>query len=465
MNSGSRGSSEDPHRPAQVGAPTTQKDHDDLTGARKNIHESESPKHWYNGVGPGLVTGAADDDPSGIGTYSQCGASFGYGQLWLVPFCIPLMIAVQEMCGRVGVITGNGIAAVIREHYPKWLLYSSLGLLLLANTLNVYADLNMMAASAKMLLGLSQVLWLTVITAVLIGLQILMPYRVYSRVLKFLCLALLAYVYVALLPGTHTNWGKVFHSLVVPSWSMKLDYLLGAVAFLGTTISPYLFYWQAGETVEEVVAAGSSDSPGQRITPVKQREIRNIRADTVIGMVASQAVAFFVMVAVAGTLFASGKHDINTAQDAALALKPLGAGAFWVFGMGIIGIGLVAVPTLAGSAAYAASESFGWRYGLYRRFSRAKGFYLTVGGVILVGFILNFFATLSPVKALVYSAVVNCIVAVPLMVVLLFICNNKAIVGKRTNGIWSNFFGWTSVVCMGLASTFFLWAVFTGRAS
>ena len=217
--------------------------------------------------------------------------------------------------------------------------------------------------------------------------------------------------------------------------------------------------------MEEVVAAGSSDSPGHRRKPVKELEIRNVRADTVIGMVASQAIAFFVMVAVAGTLFATGKHDINTAQDAALALKPLGAGAFWVFAAGMIGIGFLAIPTLAGSAAYAAAETFGWRYGLYRRFSRATGFYLTVAGVVLIGYVLNFFATISPIKALVYSAVVNCIVAVPLMIVLLTICNNKDIVGKRTNGIWSNFFGWTSVVCMGLASSFFLWAVFTGHAS
>lgn len=439
-------------------------DAEDLASAQK---EAESPrrKPWYKAIGPGLITGAADDDPSGIGTYSQSGASYGYGQLWLVPFCIPLMIAIQEMCGRVGLVTATGIAGVIKANYPKWLLYGTLFLLFTANTLNVFADLNVMAASAKMLFGLSETLWLTLLAAVIVSLQILVPYRTYARILKFTCLALAGYMVVALLPGVHSDWPKIFRSLLIPSWSMKTDYLLAAVAFLGTTISPYLFYWQAGETVEEVVAAGDTECPGDRKRRARDYEIRNLRADTTIGMVVSQAVAFFVMVAVAGTIYASGHKDINTAQDAAMALKPLGASAYWIFAIGIIGTGLLAIPTLAGSAAYAASETLGWRYGLYRRFSRAKAFYLTVAGVVVLGYILNFFSHVSPIKALVYTAVVNAIVAVPLMTVLMFICNNKKILGNRTNGIWSNIFGWISIVFMGVASSFFLWAVFTGKAS
>jgi Mn2+/Fe2+ NRAMP family transporter len=267
------------------------------------------------------------------------------------------------------------------------------------------------------------------------------------------------------MPGVHNNWPKIARSLLVPSWSMKLDYLIAMVAFLGTTISPYLFYWQAGETVEEVVAEGRANSPGDRNTRVKGAEIRNLRADTVMGMVASQGVAFFIMIATAGTLFISGKTDINTAQEAAQALKPLGPAAYWIFSLCMIGTGLLAIPTLAGSAAYAASETMGWRYGLYRRFSRAKGFYLTVAAVVLIGYILNFFATISPIKALVYSAVVNGVVAVPLMIVLMMICNNPKIVGKRTNGRWSNLFGSIAILFMGAASSFFLWAVFTGHAS
>jgi NRAMP (natural resistance-associated macrophage protein)-like metal ion transporter len=451
-------------KPVDISKPTTPEDFDDLRKARSAGHEPKD-KPWYKAIGPGLITGAADDDPSGIGTYSQSGASFGYGQLWLVPFCIPLMIAIQEMCARVGLVTDKGIAAVIKDHYPKWLLYGSLSLLFVANTLNVFADLNVMAASANMLFGVSQVLWLTIATILLISLQILMPYHRYARVLKFLCLALIGYFVVAILPGVHNDWPKIAKALVIPTWSMKSDYLLAGVAFLGTTISPYLFYWQAGETIEENVADGNADEPGRRKHKVRKSELRNIRADTVIGMVASQAVAFFIMVAVAGTLFLNGKHDINTAQDAAMALKPLGPAAYWIFSIGMIGTGFLAIPTLAGSAAYAAAETFGWRYGLYRRFRRAQGFYLTVAAVIALGYVLNFFSTISPIKGLVYSAVVNAIVAVPLMIVLMFICNNRKIVGKQTNGFWSNFFGWTTIVLMGLASTFFIYSLLNGTAS
>jgi NRAMP (natural resistance-associated macrophage protein)-like metal ion transporter len=449
---------------AEIGKPSTPADEQDLQRARRPDEDYATAKPWYQCIGPGLITGAADDDPSGIGTYSSCGAAFGYGLLWLVPFCLPLMIAVQEMCGRVGLVTGKGIAAVMKEHYPKWLLFGCLALLIGANVLNVYADLNVMAASAKMLFGLPTVLWLTIITVVLVTLQIAVPYRAYSRLLKFLCLGLIGYVVVALLPGVHNDWPKIARALVIPSWSTKLDYMVAMVAFLGTTISPYLFYWQAGETVEEVVAEGEADSPGERNRAASSGEIRNVRADTATGMVASQGVAFFIMIATAGTLHASGKTDINTAQDAALALKPLGASAYWIFSVCMIGTGLLAIPTLAGSAAYAASETMGWRYGLYRRFSRAWGFYLTVAAVVVVGYILNFFATISPIKALVYSAVVNGIVAVPLMVVLMMICNNRKIVGEQTNGRWSNLFGGISILFMGAASGFFLWAVFTGHA-
>jgi NRAMP (natural resistance-associated macrophage protein)-like metal ion transporter len=439
-------------------------DAEDLDRARNLNDKPNEDAPWYKAIGPGLITGAADDDPSGIGTYSQCGAAFGYGQLWLVPFCLPLMIAVQEMCGRVGLVTGKGVAAVMKEHYPKWMVYGALSLLVCANTLNVFADLNVMAASAKMLFGLPTWLWLTVFAIVLVGLQIVVPYRRYARILKFLCLGLVGYVVVALLPGVRNDWPAIIRNLFIPSWSMKLDYLIATVAFLGTTISPYLFYWQAGETVEEVVAEGKSDGPGSRTVKVDRGEIRNLRADTTIGMVASQGVAFFIMIATAGTLYRYGLRDIDTAQQAAQALRPLGNSAVWIFAICMIGTGLLAIPTLAGSVAYATSETMGWRYGLYRRFDRAPGFYLTVAAVVAVGYILNFFSTISPIKALVYSAVVNGIVAVPLMVLLMSICNNREIVGDRVNGKWSNLFGRLSIVFMGAASAFFLWAVFTGHA-
>lgn len=440
-------------------------DQEDLKNAQNSNESCAVAKPWYKCIGPGLITGAADDDPSGIGTYSQSGASFGYSQLWLIPVTLPMMIAVQEMCGRVGAVTGKGIAAVVREHYPKWLLFGTLGLLFLANTLNVFADLNVMAASAKMLFGLPQVLWLTLITATLIGLQIWLPYRTYARLLKFCCISLLAYVFVALSSDAHNDWMKILRATLVPTWSMKVEYLLAAVAFLGTTISPYLFFWQAGETVEEVVAEGAADRPGHRTHRVRDFEIKNLRADTAMGMIASQAVAFFIIVATAGVLFGKGGTEINTAQDAAKALSPLGPAAYWVFSIGMIGTGFLAIPTLAGSAAYAAAETFGWNYGLYRRFNRAKAFYLTVAAVVLIGYILNFFSSISPIKALVYSAVVNGVVAVPLIFVLLLICNNRKIIGKRTNGPWSNLFGGLCLVFMGAAAAFFIWALLSGKAS
>src|SRR5579862_6140259 len=239
----------------------SREDRQDLQNARQIEAATEPHKPWYRTFGPGLVTGAADDDPSGIGTYSITGAQFGYGLLWLVPVCIPLMIVVQEMCGRIAVVTGKGLAAVIKQHYAKWLLYGSLILLVGANVINIYADLNVMAASAKMLFHGPLVMWLTVITAGTVIAQILIAYRHYVRVLKWLCLALLAYVVTALLPSVHNEWGQIARHFITPSWSWRPEFLMTVVGFLGTTISPYLFFWQAGEVVEEEITERKSDAP------------------------------------------------------------------------------------------------------------------------------------------------------------------------------------------------------------
>ena len=422
-------------------------------------------KPFWRRIGPGLITGAADDDPSGIGTYSVAGAQFGYGLLWLVPFCIPLMIAVQEMCGRLGAITGKGLAAVIKEHYPRWILWSSVILLIGANVINVWADLNVMAASAQMLFGLPMPLWLTLITVVILALQIFVPYRSYVRVLKWLCLALLAYVVTALMPAVHHNWGQIAQNLAIPHWSKNPQFIMTVVGFLGTTISPYLFFWQAGETVEEEVAEGKASEPGKRLKRVTEEEIRAMRTDTIVGMLASQAITFFILICAAGTLHFSGQTDIETAQDAAKALLPLGKAAYWLFTLGILGTGMLAIPTLAGSAAYAVAETTGWRYGLYRRFQRARGFYLTIGAVIVVGYLLNFVKAVSPVKGLLYTAVLNGVVAPPLIVILLLICNNKKIVGERTNGWLSNTLGWLAAGLMTTAAVYLFYALATGKAS
>ena len=445
-----------------------EKDEQDLKRAQakalaSQAEEKPSPPLWKY-LGPGLITGAADDDPSGVGTYSVTGAQFGYLLLWLVPLCIPLMIAVQEMCGRISVVTGQGLASVIKEHYPRWLLYSSVVLLIGANVINIYADLNVMAASAQMLLGLSQVFWLTVITVGICLSVVFIPYRLYVNVLKWLCLSMGAYVVVVFLPGMKNDWRAIGTHFVVPYWSNKPEFILTVVGFLGTTISPYLFFWQAGEQVEDEISEGSADRFGHRTKPVDRSEIRRLHTDTALGMVVSQAVAFFIVVCAAGTLHATGKTDINTAQDAAKALLPLGNFAYVLFTAAIVGTGLLAIPTLAGSAAYAVAEVGNWRYGLYRRYSRAKGFYLMIAGIVIVGYLMNFAHTIDPVKGLLYSAALNGVVAPPLIIILLLICNNKKIVGERTNSIWANLFGWLSVILMGGASAFLIYAMAIGKA-
>jgi NRAMP (natural resistance-associated macrophage protein)-like metal ion transporter len=439
-------------------------DVEDVAQAQQADVDCVVKKPFWKCLGPGLITGAADDDPSGIGTYSVTGAQFGYGLLWLVPFCLPLMICVQEMCGRVGIVTGKGLAAVVKQYYNRWLLYGAVLLLVIANVINIYADLNVMAASAAMLFRGPFVLWLGVLTAAIVTAQVLIPYRYYVRLLKWLCLALGAYVVTALLPSVHNDWREIARHSFIPTWSWNPLFLMTVVGFLGTTISPYLFFWQAGEEVEEEIAEGLADAPGHRTERVSEDEMRKLRADTTVGMIASQAVCFFIIICTAATLHAKGITDINTAQDAAKALLPLGQSAYWLFTLGMLGTGLLAIPTLAGSAAYAVSETFGWRYGLYRRFKRARGFYVTLAGTVIVGALINFVHSISPVKALLYSAVLNGIVAVPLVIILLLVCNNRKIVRDRTNGAVSNVIGWITVVGMGAASIIMIWEMATGKA-
>lgn len=438
-------------------------DREDIAAARKEPEASEAAEPWYKCLGPGLVTGAADDDPSGIGTYSANGAQFGYLLVWLVPVCIPLMIAVQEMCGRLAAVTGCGLAGVIKEHYPRWILWTCMGLLIFANVFNVFADLNVMAASTTMLFGLPNWAGLVIFTAVLVATQIFIPYRTYAKVLKWLCLSLLGYVVVAFLPGMKISWSGVAEGMI-PHMDFKPETILTVMAFLGTTISPYLFFWQAGETVEEQIVEGKSDEPGQRKVKVTDEEIRRMRTDTAVGMITSQVVALFIVIAAAGTLHASGKTHIDTAQDAAKALQPLGPAAYWIFSLCMVATGLLAIPTLAGSAAYAISETFGWRYGLYRRFQRASGFYLTVAAVIILGFALNFVRSISPIKALVYSAALNGVIAPALIVVLILICNNRKIMGERTSGKWSRGLSWLTVAFMGPGAIYLIFQMITGQA-
>jgi NRAMP (natural resistance-associated macrophage protein)-like metal ion transporter len=411
-------------------------------------------------LGPGLITGAADDDPSGITTYTQSGAAFGLGQLWVTLYVLPFMIAVQEMCGRVGLVTNQGIAGVLRRHYPRSVLLVAVILVLAANTINVGTDLGAMAASTQLLVPAVPFGALAVLFALLVlGLEIFVPYRYYARVLKWLTLSLLAYVAAGFV--VEPNWAEVLRSALIPDLQLNGPFLFLLVAVLGTTISPYLFFWQASEEVEEELLHHRHHSPehdGRRLARAFGLEIRRLRVDTVLGMIASCGTNWFIIVTAAQTLHVYGITSVTTADQAAAALQPLvhtfphaGDLARGLFALGIVGTGLLAVPILAGSAAYGVAEALGWREGLSRTLSQARGFYAVIGVATLVGLLVNFLGV-NPIQALVYTAVINGLVAVPLLAIILFVANNKAVMGERRNGWLANIVCGVTTLAMGAAA-------------
>ena len=410
-------------------------------------------------LGPGFVTGAADDDPSGIATYSQTGASFGYAQLWLVPFSYPFMVAVQEMCGRIGLVTGKGIAGVMRRHHSRGALAIVILLLLTANIINIGADLGAMASALELLVPINFFALLSGVTAFSILMQVLVPYPAYVRFLKYLALALLAYVVTALM--VTDSWRTVALALVTPHAEFSRTYILNIAAFLGTTISPYLFFWQADGEVEEEVATGKLRQMGRGVPKIMPKDIRRMRFDTAVGMFFSNTITFFIILTVAGTLAQSGITNVATAADAASALRPIaGDFAFVLFALGIVGTGLLAVPILAGSAAYAVSEAFGWREGLGRRFGQAPGFYAVILLATVFGLLVNA-TSIGSMTMLYYAAILNGVLAPPLLFIILLIANNKRIMGSRTNGVLSNVLGIVITALMGVVAcitilTFFL---------
>jgi len=404
-------------------------------------------KHLAKRVGPGFITGSSDDDPSGIATYSQTGAQFGLSQLWTVPFTLPFMIAIQEMCGRIGVVTGKGLAGVMKKHYAAPLMYFSIGLLLVANIINIGADLGAMAASAQLVFGIPFYFWLIGITLFSILLEVFISYHRYVKVLKYLCLSLIAYIVVALV--IDVDWGTVLKSMVTPSLQFNRTYLLNIVALLGTTISPYLFFWQASEEVEEEVEKKALKSMGKGIPRFNFSMIRDLRFDTALGMFFSQMITFFIILAAAATLGLAGITQIQTADQAAQALEPLaGPFASILFALGIVGVGLLAIPILAGSASYALSEAFGKREGLYLKFKQAHFFYGVIILATLLGMAINFMG-IAPFRMLYYAAIINGISAPILMGIVLIISNNKKIMGNYTNGHHSNILGGIITAVMG----------------
>ena len=401
-------------------------------------------------LGPGLITGAADDDPSGIATYSQAGAQFGYGMLWSVLFTLPLMIGIQIVSARIGRVTGHGLAANIRQHYPAWLLYSVVGLLLAANTINIAADLGAMAAALQLLIGGSAHLYIVAFALLSLGLQIFIPFPRYAPILKALTLALFAYVGTVFV--VDVPWSGVVLGTLIPDVSLRPDYLLMLVAVFGTTISPYLFFWQASQEVEEQ-RAGPGEEPLREAPAQARLQLRRIKFDTYIGMTFSNLVAFFIILTTAVTLHAHGITDIQTSAQAAEALRPIGGeSAFLLFAAGIVGTGMLAVPVLAGSAAYAVAESFRWPIGLGLKLMEARGFYAIVIVATAIGVALDF-TSIDPVKALIWSAVINGIIAVPIMAVMMLMAARPEIMGSFTIRRRLKVLGWLATSVMALAVT------------
>ena len=400
-------------------------------------------------LGPGLITGASDDDPSGIATYSQAGAQFGFGLTWTLLFTYPLMVAIQQISARIGRVTGIGLAGNLRQHFPPWSLYGIVALLLVANTINIGADLGAMGAALGLLIGGPTMVYVAGFAVVTVLLEVFLRYARYVSILKWLTLSLFAYVATVFV--VDVPWRTVAISMVAPPLRLDGEYLTVVVAVLGTTISPYLFFWQAGQEVEDEQESPTArplvDAPDQA-----PHELRRIEMDTVVGMGLSNLVALFIMITTAATLHAHGVTDIQTSSQAAEALRPIaGVFAFAVFAMGIIGTGLLALPVLAGSAAFALGEALGWPVGLARTPARAKAFYGTIVVATLVGLAMNV-VRLDPVKALFWSAVVNGVVAVPVMVMTMLIAMRPAAMGPFVIGRWLRGFGWLATAVMAAAA-------------
>ncbi len=404
-------------------------------------------------AGPGLITGAADDDPSGIATYTQTGAQFGYGQLWTALYLLPFMVAIQEACARIGAVTGKGIAAVVKENYNRTILYGLLGLILIANTINIGADLGAMGAAAQLIIPVNFVVLTLFFTALILTLEIFASYKTYAKILKWLALVLLSYPLTVLL--IREPWGTILRATFFPHIQLSFAFLFIITGVLGTTISPYMFFWEASEEVEE--------EKQQRLIkdgvakPTKSF-MRRLRWDNFIGMLSSEIATWCIIVVAATALNAHGVTNIASAADGAKALEPLvqsfpdaGFIAKCLFAIGIIGLGLLAVPVLSASASYALSETLNWKEGLNLKLKRAHGFYGVITIATIVGLMINFVG-INPIKALVFTAVFNGIAAVPLIFIIARMAASKKIMGEYKSGALSNIFVWTTFVLMAAAT-------------
>lgn len=405
-------------------------------------------EHPLARVGPGLITGVADDDPSGIATYSQAGAQYGLNMLWTMPLAFPLMAAVQSMCARIGRVTGKGLAANIKAAFPSGVVKIVVLLLLVANTLNIAADVAAIGETAELALGFNRHLMTAAFVVATLLLQIFVPYHRYVFFLKWLTLSLLAYA--AGLFTVHVPWSDVALRTVIPNFKLDAEAATVVVGVFGTTISPYLFFWQASEEIEDMAerhARPLVDDSESAFT-----ELRRIRWDTWSGMLYSDVTAYFIILATAVTLHEAGITDIQTAAQAASALKPLaGQFAFMLFALGILGVGLIGVPVLAGSGAYAMSEVMGWNWGLERKVTDARGFYGVIGVSVLLGMAMEY-TPINPMKALFWSAVINGVAAVPLMAVIVILVSRKSVMGPYVASRGLVTLGWLATLLMGGAA-------------
>jgi NRAMP (natural resistance-associated macrophage protein)-like metal ion transporter len=402
---------------------------------------------FFRDLGPGLITGCADDDPSGISTYSVAGAAYGYGTLWTALISFPLMVSVQMMCSRLGMVTGRGLASVIRRHYPRWVLWGACFLLITANVFNIAADLGGMGASAAMVTGVSARIWTVFFTGVIISFLFWSSYRQIARVFKWITLVLLAYVATAFF--AHVDWRSALATTIVPHLSWSRDSLSVLVAILGTTISPYLFFWQAAQEVEEERAQGRNLAQRKGATDT---ELRRARVDVVTGMFASNFIMYFIILTTAATLHAHGTTHIDTARQAAEALRPLaGNAAYWLFTLGLIGTGMLGVPVLAGSSAYAIAEASAWRGSLQNKPRGARRFYVVLAAAMLGGLAIDFTGA-DAVKMMFWSAVLNGALAPPLIFLVVVLTSNRQVMGERVNSSRLRVLGWITFVLMSIAT-------------
>jgi NRAMP (natural resistance-associated macrophage protein)-like metal ion transporter len=419
--------------------------------------ENTHKRRFFNKLGPGLITGAADDDPSGISTYSVTGASFGFAQLWTVIFSFPLMTAVQLMCARLGLVTGLGLAGVIRQRYSRSVLWGACVLLVVANTVNIGADLGGMAAAMEMMTGVRAYIWLPLFAGLIIVLLVWSSYRHIARAFKWLTLVLFAYIAAAFF--AHPRWGEVLQATFVPRIEWNASYLATFVAIMGTTISPYLFFWQAAEEVEEERAMGRLSIRARR--GATDEELRGARTDVVVGMAFAGVVMYFIILTTGATLYVSGQRDIETASQAAEALRPLaGNAAYLLFTIGLVGTGMLGVPVLAGSAAYAVAEAMHWRGSLNDRPRTARKFYLVLAAAVILGLGLDYMG-FNAVKMLFWAAVLNGVLAPPLVALVTLLTSDPKVMGERVNAPLLRWFGWTTTAVMFAASVtmIILWMI------